>query len=52
MNIEFEILDIVLRAIMISGGATLLAILWGIPLGILIGLKKFPFKSSFSKFSI
>lgn len=36
------ILDITLRSIAISGTATLLSASWGIPLGILLGLKKFP----------
>jgi tungstate transport system permease protein len=41
MRLEIEILDITLRAIIISGGATFLACFWGLPLGIGLGLKKF-----------
>ncbi len=39
------ILDITLRSIAISGAATLLSALWGIPTGILLGLKRFPGRS-------
>jgi tungstate transport system permease protein len=41
MSLEIEILDIAVRAIAISGGATLFAALWSLPLGILLGLKRF-----------
>lgn len=41
MSLEGEILDITLRAIAVSGTATLLAALWGVPIGILLGLKGF-----------
>ena len=50
MNNILDIFEIVLRTIMVSGGATLLAIIWGIPLGIFIGLKKFRFKSTIKGF--
>jgi len=41
MTVETEILEIAVRAIGVSGAATLLAALWSIPLGILLGLKHF-----------
>lgn len=41
MSLEGEILDVTVRAIVISGTATLLAALWGVPIGILLGLKGF-----------
>lgn len=40
MSVEIEIIEITIRSILISGAATLLAALWGIPLGVLLGLKK------------
>lgn len=36
-----EILEITLRSVYISGTATLLSSLWGLPLGTIIGLKEF-----------
>jgi tungstate transport system permease protein len=41
MTVETEIVEIAVRAIGVSGAATLLAALWSIPLGILLGLKRF-----------
>ena len=41
MSVETEIMEIAARAIGISGAATFLAALWGLPLGILLGLKRF-----------
>ena len=41
MTVETEIVEIAVRTIGVSGAATLLAALWGIPLGILLGLKRF-----------
>ncbi|MCW4020225.1 MAG: ABC transporter permease [Candidatus Bathyarchaeota archaeon] len=45
MSVETEIFEIVVRSIVISGSATLLAVLWGLPVGILVGLKSFRAKS-------
>jgi len=45
MSLETEILEIAFRAIAVSGGATLLAASWGLPAGILLGLKRFPGRS-------
>lgn len=41
MSVEIEIFEIAVRAIAISGTATLLAALWGVPMGILLGLRRF-----------
>ena len=41
MTMETEIVEIAVRTIAVSGAATLLAALWGLPLGILLGLKRF-----------
>ncbi len=41
MAVETEIVEIAVRTIGVSGAATLLAALWGIPLGIILGLKRF-----------
>jgi len=41
MSLAIEIVEISVRAIVVSGAATLLATLWGLPIGIFIGLKKF-----------
>ena len=41
MSLEMELFEITVRSIAVSGSATLLAGLWGIPLGIFVGLKKF-----------
>jgi tungstate transport system permease protein len=41
MSLEMDLFEITVRSIAVSGSATLLAGLWGIPLGIFIGLKKF-----------
>ena len=38
---SWEILEITLRSIYISGTATLLSTLWGLPLGVIIGVKDF-----------
>jgi len=40
----WEIIDITLRSLYVSGTATLLSIVWSIPLGMLIGLRSFPGK--------
>ena len=45
MSIETEILDIVVRTILISGASTFLAVLWGLPTGIIIGLRRFRSRS-------
>jgi len=45
MSLEMEILEISVRAIVVSGVATLLAALWGLPAGILLGLKRFRARS-------
>ena len=39
-----EIVEITLRSLYVSGTATLLSIVWSIPLGMLIGLRSFPGK--------
>ncbi len=36
-----DILEIALRAIAVSGASTILAVLWGLPTGIILGLKRF-----------
>ncbi|UCH02667.1 MAG: ABC transporter permease [Candidatus Bathyarchaeota archaeon] len=41
MSLEIQIIEIAARAIVISGTATFLAAIWGIPLGIIIGLRRF-----------
>jgi len=41
MSLETEIIEISARAIIVSGSATLLASLWGLPIGITLGLKRF-----------
>lgn len=41
MSVEVEIFEIVARTIVISGAATLLAALWGLPAGIFLGMKRF-----------
>lgn len=40
----WEIVEITLRSLYVSGTATLLSIIWSIPLGMLIGLRSFPGK--------
>ena len=45
MSAESEIFEIVLRAMVVSGSATLLASLWGLPIGVLIGLRRFRARS-------
>jgi len=45
MSAESEIFEIVLRAVLVSGSATLLASLWGLPIGVLIGLGRFRARS-------
>ena len=42
MIIETEIFEIVVRAIAISGAATFLVVLWGVPMGIFLGSRRFP----------
>ena len=42
--LQNPILQITIRSIQISGTATLLASLWSLPLGILVGMKRFPGK--------
>ncbi|UCE97015.1 MAG: ABC transporter permease [Candidatus Bathyarchaeota archaeon] len=42
--LQNPIFQITIRSLQISGTATLLSALWGLPLGILIGLKSFPGK--------
>jgi len=41
MSVETEIFEIAVRAIAVSGAATLLAALWGLPAGVFLGLKSF-----------
>ena len=41
MTIETEIFEIVIRAIAISGAATFLVAIWGVPIGIFLGSRKF-----------
>ena len=41
MSMTTEIFEIAIRSVAISGIATLLAALWGIPIGIFLGLRKF-----------
>ena len=41
MTIETEIFEIVVRAIAISGAATLLVVVWGLPIGIFLGSRRF-----------
>lgn len=50
MSVESEIFEIVIRAILVSGGATLLASLWGLPIGVLIGLGRFRGRSVVKSF--
>jgi tungstate transport system permease protein len=45
MSVESEIFEIVIRAILVSGSATLLASFWGLPIGVLIGLRRFRARS-------
>jgi tungstate transport system permease protein len=45
MSVQAEILEISLRAIFISGSATILASIWSLPMGILLGLKRFTARS-------
>jgi tungstate transport system permease protein len=45
MGVQTEILEISLRAILVSGTATILAALWSLPLGIFLGLKEFNARS-------
>ena len=45
MSVETEIFEIAVRAVVVSGSATLLASLWGLPVGILLGLKNFRARS-------
>jgi len=42
--LENPILQITFRSLQISGTATLLSVLWGLPLGIAIGMRSFPGK--------
>ncbi len=41
MGVETEIIEISLRALIVSGSATLLAAVFGIPIGVFLGLKRF-----------
>ena len=41
MSVVTEITEIAARAVIVSGAATLLATLWGVPTGIILGLKRF-----------
>ena len=50
MSVESEIFEIAIRAIVVSGSATLLASLWGLPLGVLIGLRRFRARSAVKGF--
>ena len=50
MSVESEIIEIAIRAIIVSGGATLLGALWGLPLGVLLGLRRFPARSVIRSF--
>lgn len=50
MSVESEIFEIVIRAILVSGSATLLALLWGLPIGVLIGLGRFRGRSVVKSF--
>lgn len=45
ISIDPTVVQITLRSIYISGTATLLSVLWSLPLGITIGLRKFPGKN-------
>jgi len=45
MSVESEIFEIVVRAVLVSGSATLLASVWGLPIGVLIGLRRFRARS-------
>lgn len=45
MSVQTEILEISMRAIFISGSATIIASLWSLPAGILLGLKRFTARS-------
>ncbi len=47
MNLNMELISITLLSIMVSGIATLIGALIGIPLGSYIGLKEFPGKDAF-----
>jgi tungstate transport system permease protein len=41
VGVEMDIIEITVRALVVSGSATILAALWGLPIGILLGLKRF-----------
>jgi len=41
LEIDPEIIQITLRSLYISGAATLLSVLWSLPLGVIIGLRNF-----------
>jgi tungstate transport system permease protein len=43
--LENPILQITIRSLQVSGTATLLSVLWGLPTGIAIGMRSFPGKS-------
>lgn len=45
LGVEIEIFEIAIRTIVVSGAATLLAALWGLPAGIYLGLKRFHARS-------
>ena len=44
LSVDPEIIQITLRSLYISGAATLLSVLWSLPLGVIIGLRNFPGK--------
>lgn len=44
ISVDPEIIQITLTSLYISGAATLLSVLWSLPLGVFIGLKSFPGK--------
>ena len=47
LHLDAELLGIILLSIKVSGGALLIATVTGLPVGALLGLKKFPFGSFF-----
>jgi len=51
LHLDAELLGIILLSIKVSGGALLIATLTGLPLGALLGLKKFPLEVSLSLYS-
>jgi len=45
LSVETEVFEIVIRAILVSGTATLLSSLWALPAGVFLGLKRFRARS-------